>query len=70
MVTPNYEKGAASATPLIFCRTTVDYFNKISRPVKQNNIIDYIEKLEKPLITGDADLSELYYKEQGHKYGF
>lgn len=24
MVTPNYEKGAASATPLIFCRTTVN----------------------------------------------
>lgn len=44
-----------------------DYFRKISRPVKQNSIIDYIEKLEKPLITGDADLSELYYKEQGHK---
>lgn len=47
-----------------------DYFKKISRPVKKNSIIDYVEKLEKPLITVDTDLLEFYYKEQGHKYGF
>ncbi len=42
-----------------------DYFKKISRPTKKHNIIQFVEKLDKPLIAEDADLVELYYKEQG-----
>ena len=47
-----------------------DFFKKIAKPAKQKNIIDLVEKLEKPSFAGDADLKELYYKEQGVKYGF
>jgi len=47
------------------------FFKKILKPspVKQTTIIDLVEKLEKPVINPDADLKDLYYKEQGKKYG-
>ena len=47
-----------------------DFFIKISKPVKQKNIIDLVEKLEKPTIADGADLKDCYYKEQQHKYGY
>jgi uncharacterized protein DUF6364 len=47
-----------------------DFFKKIAKPVKQKNIIDLVEKLEKPSFATDADLKKLYYKEQEGKYGF
>ncbi len=47
------------------------FFKKILKPspAKQTTIIDLVEKLEKPSIKPDADLKDLYYKEQGKKYG-
>lgn len=47
-----------------------DFFRKIAAPAKKKNIIDMVEQLDKPIIETDADLKELYYKEQGRKYGF
>ena len=41
-----------------------EFFSKLTKP-KQKNIIDIIEKLNKPSITVEADLKELYYKERG-----
>lgn len=46
------------------------YFKKVTRPSKRKNIIDLVEKLEKPTIDKNADLKELYYKENAKKYGF
>ncbi len=47
-----------------------DFFRKIVKPAKKKNLLDLLENLEKPAIADDADLKELYYKEQGKKYGF
>lgn len=46
------------------------YFKKITRPSKRKNIIDLVEKLEKSTIDKNADLKDLYYKENAKKYGF
>lgn len=46
------------------------YFKKVTRPSKRKNIIDLVEKLEKPTIDKNADLKDLYYKENAKKYGF
>jgi len=46
------------------------YFKKVTRPLKRKNIIDLVEKLEKPSINDKADLKDLYYKENAKKYGF
>jgi hypothetical protein len=47
-----------------------NYFKTVTRPVRRKNIIDLVDKLEKPAIDSSADLKELFYKEQGKKYGF
>ncbi|MBG9375327.1 hypothetical protein I5907_03725 [Panacibacter sp. DH6] len=46
------------------------YFKSITRPVKKKNIIDLVEKLDKPAISQQSDLKELYYQDQSKKYGF
>lgn len=40
------------------------YFQTITRHSKQKNIIELINKLDKPTINDNADLKELYYKEK------
>jgi hypothetical protein len=47
-----------------------NYFKTVTRPVKRTNILDLVDKLDRPSIDAQADLKELYYKEQGKKYGF
>lgn len=46
------------------------YFKKITKPSKRKNILDLIDKLEKPNLTQDANLKDLYYTENAKKYGF
>lgn len=46
------------------------YFKSITRPVKKKNIIHLVEKLDKPAISQQSDLKELYYQDQSKKYGF
>lgn len=46
------------------------YFKKVTKPAKLKNIVDLVEKLEKPTINDNADLKDLYYKENAKKYGF
>jgi hypothetical protein len=36
----------------------------------QKNIVELVEKLKPPVIDSDADLKDLFYKEQVSKYGF
>jgi hypothetical protein len=47
-----------------------NYFKTITKPAKRKNIINLVEKLEKPTIDSKADLKELYYQDQSKKYGF
>ena len=46
------------------------YFKAVTKPVQRRNILDLVDKLEKPAIKTKADLKDLFYKEQGGKYGF
>jgi Family of unknown function (DUF6364) len=46
------------------------YFRTVTKPVERKNILDLIDELKKPVINGKADLKDLFYKEQGEKYGF
>jgi hypothetical protein len=46
------------------------YFKTVTKPIERKNILDLIDGLKKPVIDGQADLKELFYKEQGEKYGF
>jgi len=47
-----------------------NYFKRITKPAKRKNIINLVEKLEKPKINSKTDLKELYYQDQSKKYGF
>ncbi|MGN6637883.1 MAG: DUF6364 family protein [Mucilaginibacter sp.] len=47
-----------------------NYLKVITRPAKKVNIIDMVEKLGQPNIDQQADLKELFYKDQAEKYGF
>lgn len=46
------------------------YFHSISKSTKHKNIIDMVEKLNPPMLNGDADLKEGFYEGQADKYGF
>jgi len=47
-----------------------NYFKRITKPSKRKNIINLVEKLEKPKVDSKADLKELFYQEQSKKHGF
>ncbi|MGN6530676.1 MAG: DUF6364 family protein [Ginsengibacter sp.] len=48
-----------------------DYFSTITRKQeKKKNIVQLVEELKAPGIDPDADLKDLFYKEQASKYGF
>jgi hypothetical protein len=46
------------------------YFRTVTKPVQKRNILDLVRELKKPAIPDDADLKELYYKDQAEKHGF
>jgi hypothetical protein len=47
-----------------------DHFKSISLPVKHTNILELVDRLEKPAISEDIDLKKGYYEDQAGKYGF
>jgi tripartite-type tricarboxylate transporter receptor subunit TctC len=48
-----------------------DYFSTITRKhEKKKNIVQLVEELKAPDIAPDADLKDLFYKEQASKHGF
>lgn len=47
-----------------------NYFKKVTKPIHRRTVLDLVDGLKKPHIDPNADLKELYYKEQGEKYGF
>jgi len=46
------------------------YFKSVTKPSKRKTILHLVDKLEKPVIAGEADLKDLYFKENAKKYGF
>jgi Family of unknown function (DUF6364) len=47
-----------------------NYFKQVTKPIQRRNILDLVDELEAPSADSEADLKELFYKEQGAKYGF
>ncbi|MFN0083191.1 MAG: DUF6364 family protein [Ferruginibacter sp.] len=47
-----------------------DYFTTLTKIPKKKNIIQLIESMKPATIEKNADLKELFYKEQSGKYGF
>jgi hypothetical protein len=47
-----------------------DYFTTLTKMPKKQNIIQLIESMKPATIEKDADLKELFYKEQSRKHGF
>jgi hypothetical protein len=47
-----------------------NYFKAVIKPAKRENVIDMIEKLDKPLIKEGVDLKDLYYQDKSKKNGF
>jgi len=47
-----------------------EYFKSISKPTKRKNILQLVDKLEKPTIDLSVDLKDSFYKDQAKKYGF
>ena len=46
------------------------YFKTVTKPSNRKNILQLVEKLEKPGFNIDGDLNDTYYKENAKKYGF
>ncbi len=46
-----------------------NYFKTVTKPAKRKNILQLVEKLDKPAISETADLKKLYYEENAGKYG-
>ena len=64
-------KAYASSKQMSVSELVENYFKNISKSTKRKkNIISLVDKLEKPAIEENADLKELFYKEQAKKYGF
>ncbi len=63
-------KGYAESKNVSISELVENFFKKVIRPAKRKNIIDLVEKLDKPEISDSADLKELFYKDQSKKYGF
>lgn len=46
------------------------YFRTVTKPSKRKNILQLVDKLDKPVIAEKGDIKDLYYKENAKKYGF
>lgn len=64
-------KAYAASKQISISELVEHYFKSVVRPTGKKNIITLVDRLKPPTdIDNKADLKELYYKEQGHKYGF
>lgn len=46
------------------------FLKTLTRPAKRKNVIDLIEKMDKPNLDTLHDLKDQYYKDRSGKYGF
>jgi hypothetical protein len=66
----NSMKAYASKKQISVSELVESYFRSLTKPVRRTNILDLIGQLKKPAISDKADLKDLFYREQGEKYGF
>jgi hypothetical protein len=66
----NSMKAYASKKQISVSELVESYFRSLTKPVRRTNILDLISQLKKPAISEKADLKDLFYREQGEKYGF
>jgi|HubBroStandDraft_1064217.scaffolds.fasta_scaffold79638_2 hypothetical protein len=66
----NSMKAYASKKQISVSELVESYFRSLTKPVRRTNILDLIGQLKKPAISEKADLKDLFYREQGEKYGF
>ncbi len=60
------EKQGASISELV-----ENYFMEVAKPKKKKkNLLEIVEDLKTPFIDPQADLKDLFYKEQASKHGF
>ncbi len=46
------------------------YFKNLTRPVRKENILDFLGKMPKRKITVEEDPKKAYYEQRKKKYGF
>lgn len=63
-------KGYAMKQQTSISELVESYFKTVTKPSKRKNIIQLVEKLEKPAIDSGVDLKDLYYQDKAKKYGF
>ena len=63
-------KAYAASKQMSVSELVESYFRTVTKPVRRKNILELVDRLEKPSFDPKADLKELFYKEQGDKYGF
>lgn len=63
-------KGYAMKQQTSVSELVESYFKIVTKPSKRKNIINMVEKLEKPVIDAGADLINVYYQDKSKKYGF
>lgn len=63
-------KSYAAAKQTSVSEMVEGYFKSITRPVRRKNILDLVDRLDRPVIDPKADLKDLFYKAQEKKYGF
>ena len=66
----NVMKAYAAKKQMSVSELVEGYFRTVTKPVQKKNILDLVRGLKRPAIPEEADLKELYYKEQAEKYGF
>jgi hypothetical protein len=63
-------KAYAAKRQLSVSELVENYFEKVTKPARQKSILDLVDQLPRPAVEAGVDLKELFYKEQGGKYGF
>ena len=63
-------KSYAAGKEMSVSEMVQSYFRSITRPIRRKNILDLVDKLDRPLIDPKADLKDQFYKQQEKKYGF
>jgi len=62
-------KGYAMKQKTSVSELVESYFKTVAKPTRRKNIINLVEKMEKPFIDASADLKDLYYKGKATKNG-
>ena len=63
-------KAYAASKQMSVSELVESYFRMVTKPLERKSIVDIVDGLERPSFEVDADLKELFYKEQGGGYGF